>query len=332
MWTLSVFAAAVGASAKTALLVIDVQNCFLEASCTTSKKDGSLAVPACHILPKINALRANKSCLFDEIIFTRDFHPKNHISFGSTHGLDPFSHLSGKGGLPLKCTKDGLELNAQCCPASHVNASAVDCTKQLCPPANWNYTTNNSHFVKDNRACSICKANPEKCYETAQLMWTDHCLQVGDSTFPPTLTVGDEDIVVKKGANQYVDAYSAFMDNTKQIKTELDAVLQNKGILNLFVVGIATDVCVAETVLDALGDKTGKYKVSVVTDATAAVQGNKANYNSSVLKMKTAGATMVTTADVLKMSCPSTSSGANGNVAAFGAICVVLVAGLHCIW
>ena len=51
------------AAGKTALLIIDVQDCFLEKACTANGKDGSLAVPACDILPLINKIREEKSCL-----------------------------------------------------------------------------------------------------------------------------------------------------------------------------------------------------------------------------------------------------------------------------
>jgi len=75
-------------------------------------------------------------------------------------------------------------------------------------------------------------------------MWTDHCLQTGDSTFPPSLVTKPTDIIVQKGTNTYVDAYSAFMDNSGNLKTSLDATLQANAVDTLYVAGIATDVCV----------------------------------------------------------------------------------------
>ncbi|WP_158788835.1 nicotinamidase [Granulicella sp. L46] len=62
-----------------ALLVIDMQLDFLP--------DGALAVAdGDAILPGINALAAR----FDHVILTQDWHPHSHISFASTHGLQPF--------------------------------------------------------------------------------------------------------------------------------------------------------------------------------------------------------------------------------------------------
>jgi nicotinamidase-related amidase len=303
---LLVLAALRPADSKTALLVIDTQDCFLQKECTSTKADGSLSVPACGIIPKINALRQNKSCLFDEVIFTQDFHPANHMSFGSSHGLAPFAHLGGKGELQLTCLTptSGNTKDASCCPTTYVNASAVDCDTQLCPPADFDYAVNNSDLISGNAACSTCKTSPELCYQTDQAMWTDHCVQTGDSGFPPILDKRTGDLVVQKGMNQYVDAYSAFMDNTQNLKTELDMKLQEKGIKKIFVVGIATDVCVKWTVRDALHSSTGSYEVAVVTDATAAVLGDATNYAAANAFMQSAGATLQTAEQVLAMACP----------------------------
>ena len=66
--------------ATDALLVIDMQLDFLPG--------GALAVAdGDAILPGINALAAR----FDHVILTQDWHPRGHISFASTHGLQPFT-------------------------------------------------------------------------------------------------------------------------------------------------------------------------------------------------------------------------------------------------
>jgi nicotinamidase/pyrazinamidase len=64
-----------------ALLVIDMQLDFLPG--------GALAVTdGDSILPGINALAAR----FDHVLLTQDWHPRNHISFASTHpGKQPFT-------------------------------------------------------------------------------------------------------------------------------------------------------------------------------------------------------------------------------------------------
>jgi len=248
--------------------------------------------------------------MFDEVIFTQDFHPVGHISFGSTHGLAPFSHLSGLGGLPLLCTNPdtGMTEDGACCPTSYINKKlgvVTNCTQELCPPDDFDYDVNSPGVVTGNAACDQCASQPELCFATTQAMWTDHCLQTGDSTFPPTLDKRDGEMVVQKGYTTFVDAYSAFMDNTQSLKTALDDTLLAKGIDTLVVVGIATDVCVQWTVTDALGPKTGDFNVYVVRDATAPVMGDMDNYEAALEVMEQAGAHIVTIDELIAMDCPA---------------------------
>lgn len=61
---------------KKALIVVDVQNDFCEG--------GALEVPnASEVIPYINSLI--ESNIYDEIIFTQDWHPANHKSFASNN-------------------------------------------------------------------------------------------------------------------------------------------------------------------------------------------------------------------------------------------------------
>ena len=136
------------------------------------------------------------------------------------------------------------------------------------------WDVNNSGIVTYKLACTQCVSDPTSCSTTDQAMWTDHCLQDGDSTFPPSLTTEASDVVVQKGTNKYVDANSAFVDNTQTLRTSLGSTLEEHGIDTLYVAGIATDVCVKWTVIDALA---AHYSVKVIRDATAAVLGDQAN-------------------------------------------------------
>jgi nicotinamidase/pyrazinamidase len=63
-----------------ALLVIDMQNDFLPGGTLAVADSGA-------IIPGINALAIH----FNHVILTQDWHPRGHISFASTHGLQPFT-------------------------------------------------------------------------------------------------------------------------------------------------------------------------------------------------------------------------------------------------
>jgi nicotinamidase/pyrazinamidase len=67
-------------SASSALIVVDVQNCFVA--------NGTLAVPkGDEVVPVINRIAA----AFENVVITQDWHTPGHASFASTHaGKKPF--------------------------------------------------------------------------------------------------------------------------------------------------------------------------------------------------------------------------------------------------
>jgi nicotinamidase/pyrazinamidase len=159
-------------------------------------------------------------------------------------------------------------------------------------------------------------------------MWTNHCKQDGDSNFPPTLYTEDTDIVVQKGTNQYVDAYSAFMDNTRKLNTPLDSILAEKGITTVYIAGIATDFCVYYSTIDALGLG---YKVNLILDATRGIANE--TVASATADMIAKGATVVSTADVLAMDCPPDSGAFSASllgkcVAIFGTLVATILSSI----
>ena len=76
-------AAGIKPDASSALLVIDVQNCFIAG--------GTLAVPHGEdVVPVINRIAP----AFKNIVLTQDWHPRGHASFASSHpGRKPFETI-----------------------------------------------------------------------------------------------------------------------------------------------------------------------------------------------------------------------------------------------
>lgn len=96
--------------------------------------------------------------------------------------------------------------------------------------------------------------------------WPEHCVQdTPGAAFHPDLHLPDDAVRVSKGTAFEQDAYSAFDG------TQLEAFLQRRGVQTLYVAGLALDVCVRATVLDAL--RLG-FAVEVLADATRAVNAN----------------------------------------------------------
>ena len=87
----------------------------------------------------------------------------------------------------------------------------------------------------------------------AQVLWPAHCVQESwGAELHKELKVHPKGRVVHKGINPEVDSYSAFFDNAKQGKTRLESLIREEGVSDVYVCGIATDVCVASTAFHAL--------------------------------------------------------------------------------
>ena len=160
--------------ADSALIVVDVQNCFTPG--------GSLAVnKGDEIIPLINRLAK----AFQNVVLTQDWHTPGHVSFASSHaGKKPFESV-------------------------------------VLPYGN-------------------------------QILWPDHCVQGTDgAAIHKDIDIPHAQLIIRKGFNRNVDSYSAFVEADGKSKTGLDGYFKERGISTVYVVGLATDFCVAWTAMDA---------------------------------------------------------------------------------
>ena len=83
-----------------------------------------------------------------------------------------------------------------------------------------------------------------------QKLWPAHCVEdTHGAEFHPNLFILEDpnrSMIVKKGTNSNIDSYSAFFDNIKTSKTGLGDDLKKAGITDIYVCGLATDVCVSK--------------------------------------------------------------------------------------
>ena len=83
--------------------------------------------------------------------------------------------------------------------------------------------------------------------KTEQVLWPRHCQQNSwGAELHKDLKFHQNAKLIKKGINPDVDSYSAFFDNAKLGKTGLEEVIRSEGCTDVFVCGIATDVCVGK--------------------------------------------------------------------------------------
>jgi nicotinamidase/pyrazinamidase len=125
-------------------------------------------------------------------------------------------------------------------------------------------------------------------------VWPVHCVAGSwGAEFHPELWVLEDAEFVKKGTGGE-DGYSVFTVRDPrtgdEASTALERILKEHGIRRLVIVGLATDYCVKETVLDArrLG-----FEAAVPLDAVAAVNLEPQDGDTAVAAMHDAGAELV---------------------------------------
>jgi nicotinamidase/pyrazinamidase len=111
-------------------------------------------------------------------------------------------------------------------------------------------------------------------------LWPVHCVQDSPGArFHPDLKLPDFVTVVTKGVRFDRDQYSAFDE------TGLASELRKRGVRRLWIGGLAQDVCVRATVLDARRED---FEVIVLADATRPVSPDDGQ--RAIEEMRQAGA------------------------------------------
>lgn len=105
-----------------------------------------------------------------------------------------------------------------------------------------------------------------------QVLWPKHCVQgTTDAEFHPALDIPTAQLIIRKGFHPDIDSYSAFMEADRKTPTGLKGYLTEHQIDTVYIVGIATDFCVAWTALDAVQMGFTTY---VIEDACKAIDLN----------------------------------------------------------
>lgn len=94
-------------------------------------------------------------------------------------------------------------------------------------------------------------------YGQPQTLWPDHCVQgAAGAMLHPDVDWSALDVVIRKGSNPAVDSYSGFRENHgphgERSGTGLAEWLRERGVETVYVCGLARDVCVLWTALDAV--------------------------------------------------------------------------------
>ena len=126
-------------------------------------------------------------------------------------------------------------------------------------------------------------------------LWPVHCVQgTYGAELSSKLNLSKINAIITKGMNPGIDSYSAFFDNERKHKTDLEDLLKKKGVKRLLIAGLATDYCVKWTALDGL--ELG-FDVVLAKEAVAAVNINPGDGDRAILEMVKGGIFMQETAE-----------------------------------
>lgn len=167
------------------------------------------------------------------------FTPKGHLAVANSDQIIPLVNQLAKKFQHVVLTQDWH-------PANHISFAENHAGKQPFDTIQLDYGT--------------------------QVLWPSHCVQgTQDAELHPDLNIPHAQLIIRKGWHTEIDSYSAFLEADQKTTTGLAGYLRECGIETVYVVGIATDFCVAWTAMDAV--KLG-FKTYVIEDATAAIDLN----------------------------------------------------------
>jgi len=129
-----------------------------------------------------------------------------------------------------------------------------------------------------------------------QTLWPDHCIQGSHGAqLHAELDLPHAQLILRKGCNSHIDSYSAFLEADRQTPTGLASYLKERGVKNVFVVGLALDFCVAWSALDA---RAAGFTTAVIEDACRAID-MKGTLDRAWQEMEAAGVTRIQSCELL---------------------------------
>src|SRR5215475_7379050 len=86
----------------------------------------------------------------------------------------------------------------------------------------------------------------------SQVLWPDHCVQGTEgAALHKDLSIPHAELIIRKGYRKQIDSYSAFLEADRKTHTGLAGYLKERGLRNVYLVGLATDFCVGWSAIDA---------------------------------------------------------------------------------
>src|SRR5437879_8388572 len=129
-----------------------------------------------------------------------------------------------------------------------------------------------------------------------QILWPVHCVQnTHGAEFAAAFDTGRIAHVFHKGIDPKIDSYSTFFDNVHRRHTGLAHFLEQRGVKDIYLMGLALDYCVKYSTLDArhLGLNT-----HVILDGCRGIALEPVDIDRALDEMKGAGAILLKSAEL----------------------------------
>lgn len=95
-----------------------------------------------------------------------------------------------------------------------------------------------------------------------QTLWPNHCVQTtAGADFHSELDTSKWETIFRKGTDPEIDSYSAFYDNGHLKSTGLTGYLKEKKVTDIYMGGLAADICVYYSLIDAAAEGFNCYFV-----------------------------------------------------------------------
>ncbi|MBN2042158.1 MAG: bifunctional nicotinamidase/pyrazinamidase [Spirochaetes bacterium] len=131
-----------------------------------------------------------------------------------------------------------------------------------------------------------------------QIMWPDHCVQgTAGAELHKDIDTKKISLILRKGMDPHLDSYSAFTENDKKTITGLHGYLNAMQVSDVYICGLATDVCVYYTAMDSV--KFG-FNTSVLTDASRGIDNPAGSLDKTLEDMKAKDIKVITTSEIKK--------------------------------
>jgi nicotinamidase/pyrazinamidase len=128
-----------------------------------------------------------------------------------------------------------------------------------------------------------------------QVLWPDHCVQgTSGADFHKDLKIPHAELIIRKGYRKQMDSYSAFYEADGKTTTGLAGYVKDRGFLQVYLVGLATDFCVCWSALDARKVGLG---ATVIEDACRGIDTD-GSLDKAWAQMTKAGVKRVRSADI----------------------------------